>query len=641
MFRVVTCSLLLILLLPGSQLPAQDLNEDHFVRYTTQQGLSNNMITGIAQDSIGYLWVATHSGLNRYNGNQFVQFHSSNDSNSLPAEALSGLVWLDRRRLVLCGNGLHIIDTYTGQARNLYIPYHNKQYQYKFNYIMSVTSNAAGELFILTRGGFYHFDKEYRLLFRYDHFRDDQVATSPFAFGRELFWLDNEKLMIVATNGIHLYDMSVRKFSVMKPSDWPAFSEFLDYPRKFYKFFQPAAGSFLIMKPGKDSLLFLDKNTGSKSITQMPFNPGNLGFYYRSAIIPVSDSVMYLTSHESGFYKIAVERASGKIRFYPEKYFSSYYCKSILVDKDRTVWVATNKGLFRQDNTQAHMQQAVVPAAVEHAMPNTVIDGLCVANNKLFVGTRGDGGLLVYDKKTLQFERQLTIGTGIENINNIYALVRSGKDHLLLGTNGPMFNLDLKTFAFTKIIPRGWNPDTDWISDLYNDSRGNMWVTSSNIYCKAAGTDSFAVIANTKKLFNKIHMPNHLSEDRGGNIWMAGHGVCRYNISTRTFDWFIDSFPYIKMPDRQVNKMIVDKNDNLWIACYNNGLVRYNMNERTFRHFTREDGLPDNNLASLFIVGNKLWLAGYSGIACLDLSTYRITSFGKEDGFPEIGRAHV
>lgn len=100
MYRLITCGIALALSwLPGSRLAAQDLQEKNFVRYTTQQGLSHNTVTGIAQDSTGYLWVATASGLNRYNGNQFVQFHSSNDSNSLPAEALNGLVWLDRRRL--------------------------------------------------------------------------------------------------------------------------------------------------------------------------------------------------------------------------------------------------------------------------------------------------------------------------------------------------------------------------------------------------------------------------------------------------------------------------------------------------------------------------------------------------------------
>src|SRR6266849_9842481 len=83
-------------LLAGSDwLVAQEINEVNFSRFTKQDGLSQNNITGILQDSIGYIWVSTFDGLNRFNGSNFVQFHSSNDSLSLPAEHLNGLVWLD------------------------------------------------------------------------------------------------------------------------------------------------------------------------------------------------------------------------------------------------------------------------------------------------------------------------------------------------------------------------------------------------------------------------------------------------------------------------------------------------------------------------------------------------------------------
>jgi putative methionine-R-sulfoxide reductase with GAF domain/two-component sensor histidine kinase len=89
------------------------------------------------------------------------------------------------------------------------------------------------------------------------------------------------------------------------------------------------------------------------------------------------------------------------------------------------------------------------------------------------------------------------------------------------------------------------------------------------------------------------------------------------------------------MPDRQVNSFTTDKQNNLWLNSNNNGLMCYNIDKGTFRHFTRDDGLPDNNVSAMIVIGNKLWMACYSGIACLDLNTLKITSFGKEDGFPD------
>ena len=181
-------------------LKAQEINEKNFVLYTKQQGLSDNAITDVTQDSTGYLWISTGFGLNRFNGNNFVQFHSTRDTCSLPIEYVSGLLWLNNRELAAyTGKGLHIIDTRSGESRNLLVPWGDKQYQYKFNGIMAVKINPAGEVFILTRSGFYHFDKNYRLVFRFDYYTNEQVARTPFGFGRNLLCLDDRRFAIVTS----------------------------------------------------------------------------------------------------------------------------------------------------------------------------------------------------------------------------------------------------------------------------------------------------------------------------------------------------------------------------------------------------------------------------------------------------------
>ena len=114
----------------ASRLAGQGFSENNFVRYTTAEGMSHNTVTAIEQDSIGYIWAATFSGLNRFNGTRFVQFHSNSDSLSLAAEDMAGMTWLDDHRLAIFTSGLHIVDTRTNTARNIFIPYHDKRYQW-------------------------------------------------------------------------------------------------------------------------------------------------------------------------------------------------------------------------------------------------------------------------------------------------------------------------------------------------------------------------------------------------------------------------------------------------------------------------------------------------------------------------------
>ena len=194
----------LLLLLPVNQLIGQDISEKNFVRYTTAEGMSHNTVMGIAQDSTGFIWIATASGLNRYDGSKFIQFHSDRDSLSLAAEELSGMVWLNKNQLAIYTIGLHVIDTKTGVRRNIFIPYHAQQFQYKFNTIMGAVGDNNGNIYILTRSGFYHYDKNYKLVSRFDYYSEKDLDKTHFHFGGQLFKLDSRRLFMVTEGGLYI-----------------------------------------------------------------------------------------------------------------------------------------------------------------------------------------------------------------------------------------------------------------------------------------------------------------------------------------------------------------------------------------------------------------------------------------------------
>ena len=628
---------ILIQVVNGNLLIAQDIDENNFTLYTKQQGLSHNIITGITQDSTGYIWVGTYSGLNRFNGSSFVQFHSSNDSLSLPQENVTGLVWLDKYRLAaFTGSGLHIINTCTGETRNLFIPYNNKQYQYKFNVILSVRSNSAGDIFLLARSGFYHFDKNYNLVFRFDYYTKNEVSTSSFAFGRYLLNLDDQRFAIISSYGIYYYNARKKQFKKMDFADCPELGEFIDYPKQDYQFLQQKRGCFIVIKQAADTLVYINITGNKRTATSLPFHGASTLFDYRSELTAVSDTLLYLNGNVSGFYKLRLFPESGKIKFYPNKYFPFYSCRHILEDRDHNLWIATNKGLLRQDNNRLHIQQATIPSSLLDSFPNIAVDDIYAAGDKLYVATRGNCGVLVFDKHRLQFIRRINFEKLWRHPNGVYSILSANDTTLLIGTNGPLFRLNTETDHITEIALDKWNRATDWIADLYKDRKQNIWVATENVYKYDATTHKFSIIPTGGSPFDKIQQANSINEDASGNIWIAGHGLIRYNVSSNTFDRLIDSFPVIKIPDRQINSFTADQQNNLWISNNNNGLTCYNIDKGTFRHFTRDDGLPDNNIAAMMVIHNKLWLASFSGIACLDLKTFRISSFGKDDGFPDL-----
>ena len=57
-----------------------------FKQLSTTEGLSNNSVRSIFRDSRGFLWIGTESGLNKYDGYSFRQYHR--DNSELPDDAI-------------------------------------------------------------------------------------------------------------------------------------------------------------------------------------------------------------------------------------------------------------------------------------------------------------------------------------------------------------------------------------------------------------------------------------------------------------------------------------------------------------------------------------------------------------------------
>ena len=73
-------------------------------RLGVAQGLANSYVVDLAQDGSGCIWIATESGLSRYDGHRFTTFRKqasglcSNELNTLYYDRQSGLLWIGSQR---------------------------------------------------------------------------------------------------------------------------------------------------------------------------------------------------------------------------------------------------------------------------------------------------------------------------------------------------------------------------------------------------------------------------------------------------------------------------------------------------------------------------------------------------------------
>ena len=117
---------------------------------------SHLCVRNFCQDSLGYVWIATARGLNRYNGYEFKHFfHDKNDSLSLDNDMIYSL-FLDSRHQLWVG---------TSTGINRYDFTHDRFLRYKMpgpRYVLSITEDSHGAIWATTTSGIGKIDPQNR-----------------------------------------------------------------------------------------------------------------------------------------------------------------------------------------------------------------------------------------------------------------------------------------------------------------------------------------------------------------------------------------------------------------------------------------------------------------------------------------------
>ncbi len=283
-------------------------------------------------------------------------------------------------------------------------------------------------------------------------------------------------------------------------------------------------------------------------------------------------------------------------------------CVKLFQDDNGFLWIANFDGLVRFDGTRF----------ITYDKSNSLLSNYALTisgdyHDRLWVGT--NQGLAVY--KNGGIVNLSTLGHDFL-IESLYVDEESQK--VWIGTrNSGFFTYDIRTQQYEQLSGL---ESKDIINDIIKDKEGNIW---------AAGEKNGLIQYKNKK-WNTYGEKDGLLSTEVKSLFLDEAGVLYVGTTSGLFirkpgEKFIE-LP--KFQGMRINKVIKDKDENLWIGTVN-GLYREVTNDN-WLYLSREKGLSNNDIRDIFFdVDGSVWLGTYRG-GLNQLRETKFTSYYANEG---------
>lgn len=594
-------------------------------------GLHQETITAIQQDAKGYIWLGAGNVLQRYDGHRFMSFFTGSKESGIPAGNIRGLQ-VDRK------NRLWIL---TADASVGYMDPGN----FKFHPVKLIPPAD----FPKTATAIY-LDRDDQLVVIYvnkgivtysDKNKVISTENNPFEIPKGweplFFWQDADRnYWVGSSNGLLKYDPLKKMFSYRGTNEHsdPVIRQFKD---------AKTVGFFLKDKKGRAWVLSFPKTgmfiksydpaTGKTIEWQKKTLTALRNMYYdMHGIVETSDGSLWMAGYNL-FARVNYEYE----QVYPipsnlPGEFSIRYDDIYLLheDREKNIWAATNKGLFRF-NPSAQLFRKIsnrIPGKDSIYTPD-VTDILETSKGEILVSTWGND-VFCYDREFHPVRSQHVNRIGRSGLEMSWSLIERKNGDIWQGLQGGSIYVNSGRNNRTKILRSDLIGEST-VRRLTEDHNGNIWIgtQSGKLIRWDSATGEFSMAFDSKGLVSGIY------EDNRNDIWVTTDIDGVFHVNAKD-----GSVRYHYMADGPVGKKLringasdlIQYNDSLIIIA-SDGLNILNTQTGTFRYYSVEDGLPSNSIQRLVKDDHGyVWMSSDMGIISYHPLRNKVSIYNYIDG---------
>lgn len=656
----------------SNKLNAQELSLNFF-HLSKQNGLSDNSVNAIVNDTSGFMWFGTNMGLNRYDGNEFVTFYADTTKNTLPDNiienlyvAKSGELWLSTNN-----NGVSLFN----QVSQNFINYNFEKENHSLaaNRVTDIVEDSDTILFIGTGEGLYYKlpgsnefneikvgnpsnpdsfllkqsisavteDENYGIWIAYDDFRftyyhHKEKIIKHYAikdlkndFGSTLIatiehvnkklWIGTDRYILVCFDPEdNSYEEPLKEEKIIS----------------FHQILKGTEKNILWMATS-DGLVRYNLNSGEFfRYTNILNDLGSLTTTTTRYVHETPNNIIWVTNYNSGL-NYAFKNMPFKhihVNEGDDYALSVNNITSILHDDRGDTWFGYTSGSIELYKTADQKKYKIpITSLTDKGTTGTIFKLFQDSDGKIYACS-WRGGVQIFDKKNQKFVPLLGSSESFLNKFNWadFRDIEEYKDgEFWLAAHGK------GVFVFNKNTDKAilLNVDSglanDWVYDIAIDSSGNTWLGT------AWGLSKFD--RQSKEITNYLSAKNdslsisnnnttYVTVSRDNNIWIGT------NDGLNLYDKKIDGFHRFGiesgLPEIQIKSLVQDYSGAYWVST-TNGIIKFNLSTtdreppylNDIYFFTSYDGLQSNyyNLSSSSIDNEgKIFFGGRVGIDYFD-----------------------
>lgn len=299
-------------------------------------------------------------------------------------------------------------------------------------------------------------------------------------------------------------------------------------------------------------------------------------------------------------------------------------------DQSNNIWVGTDRGLFYIDSNRTAAKRFVsnLGEKIERSVAT-----LAENNDYLFAG--GYDCIHRIDKESHAIY-DLCLDSPLESIRSKKInLLLINENKLWIGTTDGLFSYDLLTKQLNEFRHQQDEPNSlsdNYIQDLVFDSKNILWIATTE------GVNAYSEEDNKFIRYQrKIYAEDGLSAndalclfiDDSDLLWVGTYtgGFNILDPNQNRFDHILNHSDVVNLgKNNTVHGIEKDRNDNLWIASYGGGLIRYNLLSAELSRPLNDVGFEYDKYVYALLVDHKeyLWIGSLDDLYMYDLKNSKI-----------------